>query len=92
MRRARISRGSKAGARGRRPRIRTRGSARAVYGRLVVAWHNGANAHHVDQLAIAFVAIRIVYALMYVLDWAALRSLVWFAGMACVVALFFAAP
>ncbi|MBE0629819.1 MAG: MAPEG family protein, partial [Burkholderia vietnamiensis] len=57
---------------------------------LVVAWHNGANAHHVDQLAIAFVAIRIVYALMYVLDWAALRSLVWFAGMACVVALFFA--
>lgn len=59
---------------------------------LVVAWHNGANAHHVDQLAIAFVAIRIVYALMYVLDWAALRSLVWFAGMACVVALFFAAP
>lgn len=40
----------------------------------------------------AFVAIRIVYMLMYLLNWATLRSLVWFGGMACVVALFFAAP
>ncbi|PHP86910.1 hypothetical protein CFB52_020660 [Burkholderia sp. AU18528] len=59
---------------------------------LVVAWHNGANAHRVDQLAIAFVAIRVAYALMYLLNWASLRSLVWFGGMACVVALFFATP
>lgn len=59
---------------------------------LVVAWHNGANVHRVDQLAMAFVAIRIVYALMYLLNWASLRSLVWFGGMACVVALFFATP
>ncbi|KAB0632885.1 MAPEG family protein [Burkholderia latens] len=59
---------------------------------LVVAWHNGANAQHVDRLAIAFVAIRVVYALMYLLNWATLRSLVWFGGMACVVALFFATP
>ncbi len=59
---------------------------------LVVAWHNGANVHRVDQLAMAFVAIRIVYMLMNLLNWASLRSLVWFGGMACVVALFFAAP
>ncbi|MCR4470880.1 MULTISPECIES: MAPEG family protein [unclassified Burkholderia] len=59
---------------------------------LVVAWHNGANAHHVDQLAMGFVAIRVVYALMYLLNWASLRSLVWSGGMACVVALFFATP
>ncbi|RQS21570.1 hypothetical protein DIE03_31430 [Burkholderia sp. Bp8992] len=59
---------------------------------LVVAWHNGANVHRVDQLAMAFVAIRVVYALMYLLNWASLRSLVWTGGMACVVALFFAAP
>ncbi|KUY56769.1 MAPEG family protein [Burkholderia sp. RF2-non_BP3] len=59
---------------------------------LVVAWHSGANAHHVDQLAMGFVALRVVYVLTYLLNWASLRSLVWFAGMACVVALFFAAP
>ncbi|MGU7772052.1 MAPEG family protein [Burkholderia sp. MR1-5-21] len=59
---------------------------------LVVAWHAGASAHRVDQLAIAFVAIRIVYTLLYLLNWAALRSLVWFAGMACVAGLFFATP
>ena len=55
---------------------------------LAAAWHAGADAHRVDQLAIAFVAIRVVYSLMYLLNWAALRSLVWFAGIACIVALF----
>ncbi|EDT40114.1 MAPEG family protein [Burkholderia ambifaria] len=59
---------------------------------LVVAWHNGANAHHVDKIAMGFVAIRVVYTLMYLLNWASLRSLVWFGQMVCVVALFFAAP
>ncbi|RQS74469.1 hypothetical protein DID96_06340 [Burkholderia sp. Bp8963] len=59
---------------------------------LVIAWHSGANAHRVDQLAIAFVAIRIAYSLLYLLNWATLRSLVWFAGMVCVVGLFFATP
>ncbi|WP_179400867.1 MAPEG family protein [Burkholderia guangdongensis] len=56
---------------------------------LVAAWHAGANVHRVDQLAIVFVVSRIVYALMYLLNWATLRSLVWAVGMACVVALFF---
>jgi uncharacterized MAPEG superfamily protein len=59
---------------------------------LVVAWHNGANVQHVDRLAIAFVATRVVYSLLYLLNWASLRSIVWFAGMVCIVSLFFAAP
>jgi uncharacterized MAPEG superfamily protein len=59
---------------------------------LVVAWHDGANATRVDQLATAFVAIRVLHGIVYVANWAALRSLVWFAGMVCIVWLFFVAP
>ena len=42
----------------------------------------------VDMLAMGFVACRLVYGVMYVTDKATLRSLVWMAAMACVVALF----
>lgn len=42
----------------------------------------------VDMLAAGFVACRLVYGLMYVLDKATLRSLVWVASIGCVVALF----
>ncbi len=42
----------------------------------------------VDMLAAGFVVCRLVYGLMYVLDKATLRSLVWVASMACVVTLF----
>jgi len=35
-----------------------------------------------------FVAARVAYAACYLADLAALRSLVWFAGIACVIALF----
>ena len=42
----------------------------------------------IDSLAIAFVVSRLVYTLCYVANWGALRSVVWFAGMAAVVALF----
>lgn len=57
---------------------------------LVVAWHNGANPVRVDQLAMAFVATRVVYGLFYLLNWASLRSLTWFAGIICIVWLFVA--
>ncbi|MBV8501516.1 MAG: MAPEG family protein [Paucibacter sp.] len=43
----------------------------------------------IDQLAMAFVAIRIVYIGLYIGDQPALRSLVWTAGLACSIALFF---
>ncbi|WP_323117822.1 MAPEG family protein [Burkholderia alba] len=58
---------------------------------LVVAWHNGANPLRVDQLAIAFVVTRVLHGLLYLVNWAALRSLVWFVGLICIVWLFVAA-
>jgi uncharacterized MAPEG superfamily protein len=42
----------------------------------------------IDMLALAFVALRLVYIGLYIADAALLRTLVWAAGMACVVGLF----
>jgi uncharacterized MAPEG superfamily protein len=42
----------------------------------------------VDLLALGFVASRIVFVICYVADWSTLRSLVWFAGIACEIAIF----
>ncbi len=42
----------------------------------------------IDELAIAFVTLRVVYGLCYLANQATLRSLVWAAGMVCTVALF----
>lgn len=42
----------------------------------------------VDGLALAFVACRLVYGLLYVLDKPTPRSLVWIVSMICVVMLF----
>ena len=44
----------------------------------------------VDLLAGAFVALRVVYTGMYVADWAAMRSLIWAAGLLCILGLFVA--
>jgi uncharacterized MAPEG superfamily protein len=41
-----------------------------------------------NQLALAFVAVRIVHGVLYMADLAALRSLSWLVGIACVIALF----
>ncbi|PPE75976.1 hypothetical protein C3942_03595 [Solimonas fluminis] len=41
-----------------------------------------------DTLALAFIGLRLVYAALYVADKPTARSLVWTAGIACVVALF----
>ena len=43
------------------------------------------------QLAVAFVAFRILYGLCYIADQALLRSVMWFGGALCCVALFVAA-
>ena len=43
----------------------------------------------IDVLAVGFVIARLVYLLCYIADWATARSLVWVAGLACVIALFF---
>ena len=42
----------------------------------------------VDLLAGAFIALRVVYTGVYLADWASIRSIIWFAGLGCVVALF----
>jgi len=42
----------------------------------------------IDELAIAFIALRIVYTLVYIGNVATVRSLIWAAGLACVVWLF----
>ncbi len=42
----------------------------------------------IDLLAIAFVAVRVAYTAAYLADKPALRSLIWLAGLACVIGLF----
>jgi uncharacterized MAPEG superfamily protein len=42
----------------------------------------------IDVLAVLFVTTRLLYIIFYLADLAALRSLVWFIGLALVVALF----
>lgn len=41
-----------------------------------------------DCLAIAWVASRLLFGICYIADWATLRSLVWFAGMGLIAAMF----
>lgn len=46
-----------------------------------------ADMRRVAMLSIAFVASRLAYGLVYVFDLATLRSLVWFIGIGCVIAI-----
>lgn len=43
--------------------------------------------HMIDTLAMAFVAIRVIYLVTYLKDWATLRSLVWTAGLGVSIAI-----
>jgi uncharacterized MAPEG superfamily protein len=56
---------------------------------LFVAHQHQAAQSTVDLLAVGFLAARLVFIALYVADKASLRSLVWAAGMAACVALFF---
>jgi len=44
-------------------------------------------ADRIALLAVAFVALRVLHGIFYVTNLHAMRSLVWFAGLACVIAL-----
>lgn len=55
---------------------------------LVAQFVGAASQSVIDGLAIAFVVSRIIYCFCYLADKATLRSLVWFVGVACIVALF----
>ncbi|MFJ4382846.1 MAPEG family protein [Pseudomonas sp. NPDC089407] len=41
-----------------------------------------------DVLGVMYITSRLLYIICYLADWAALRSLVWFAGVAIIVAFF----
>ena len=56
---------------------------------VIIASINNAPQARVDLLALGFVAARIAYLCCYIADWPATRSIVWLAGLACVVAIFF---
>lgn len=59
----------------------------AFFAAVIIAHQLHAPQHLVDNLAIAFIALRLVYAWCYVTDRASLRSLVWMGGLACTIAL-----
>jgi uncharacterized MAPEG superfamily protein len=55
---------------------------------VIIAMMRGVNASWIDSLALAFIIFRILFTWAYVADKATIRSLVWFAGVGSVVALF----
>jgi uncharacterized MAPEG superfamily protein len=56
---------------------------------VIIASIANAPQNRVDLLAIGFVIARIAYLICYVANWPTTRSIVWLAGLACVVAIFF---
>lgn len=42
----------------------------------------------VDAIAVTYIGLRLLYGVLYITDKAAMRSLVWAGGVACIVALF----
>ena len=56
---------------------------------VIIAQINQAPQLRIDLLALGFVAARIAYLICYIANWPTTRSLVWLAGIACVVTLFF---
>ena len=58
---------------------------------VIIAHLTGAPQIWIDALAASFVALRVIYTLLYIHDKATARSVVWFAGLFCVVGLFAAA-
>lgn len=58
---------------------------------VIISHLAGAAQPSIDHLALAFVISRVLFGICYIADWATLRSLVWFFGMACIVGLFIVA-
>jgi uncharacterized MAPEG superfamily protein len=56
---------------------------------VILASIENAPKERIDLLALGFVAARIAYLVCYVANWPTARSIVWLAGIACVVAIFF---
>lgn len=58
---------------------------------VLVAQIAHASQHSIDAFAIAWVLLRLLYGVVYIADLARLRSVVWFAALACVIGLFVSA-
>lgn len=56
---------------------------------VIIASIANAPQNRIDFLALGFVIARIAYLVCYVANWPSTRSIVWLAGLACVVAIFF---
>ena len=56
---------------------------------VIIASIANAPQNRIDLLAIGFVLARIAYLVCYVANWPTTRSIVWLAGLACVVSIFF---
>jgi uncharacterized MAPEG superfamily protein len=56
---------------------------------VIIASISKAPQNRVDLLALGFVLTRVAYLVCYVMNWPTTRSIVWLAGIACVVAIFF---
>ena len=56
---------------------------------VIIAVIADAPQYRVDLLALGFVIARIAYLVCYLADWPTSRSIVWLAGLACIVAIFF---
>jgi uncharacterized MAPEG superfamily protein len=59
------------------------------YAAIAIAMILEAPQARIDVLAIGYLLARVAYIACYVMDWANLRTFVWFIGFACTVALFF---
>ena len=55
---------------------------------VIIAHLTGGEQGYIDTLAMAFIAIRVVYGVMYLGNFALLRTLVWGAGLGCCIAIF----
>jgi len=55
---------------------------------VIIASINHAPQARLDLLALGFVAARIAYIVCYVANWPTARSIVWLAGLICVVSIF----
>lgn len=55
---------------------------------VIIAHLAGVAQDRIDALALAFIALRVVYGLLYLADWALLRSVAWTAAFVCVIKLY----
>jgi uncharacterized MAPEG superfamily protein len=55
---------------------------------VIIAQQLNAPQAQVDAIAVTYIVLRLIYGVLYMLDKASLRSLVWAGSLGCIVALF----